>query len=96
MTLHCLYRLPDSPTAARLLAQLGATDVVLLLGEAVVLARDSHPELATWVASGARLYALTDDLSAYGIDTPAPEVRAASYADWVSLSEACATQTAWH
>ena len=96
MTLHCLYRAPNSPTANRLLEQVAAGDLVLLLGEAVILARETHPELASWVAAGATLYALRDDLAAHGVAALAPEVTAADFADWVALSERCVTQVAWH
>lgn len=96
MNLHCLYRMPDSPTALRLLEELSPGDIVLLLGEAVVLARESNPALAEWVATGARLHALDDDIAAYGIGASAPEVSPVSYADWVALSEQCNTQRAWH
>jgi sulfur relay protein TusB/DsrH len=96
MTLHCLYRTPDSPTALRLLQQLLPGDVVVLLAESVVLARESNPALAEWVATGARLHALDDDLLAHGVSKPAPEVSSVSYLDWLSLSEQCTTQIAWH
>jgi sulfur relay protein TusB/DsrH len=96
MNLHCLYRTPDSPAALRLLEELSPADTVLLLGEGVVLARESNPALAEWVATGARLHVLDDDMAAYGIDAPAPEVSPLSYADWVALSEQCNTQRAWH
>ncbi|EED33032.1 sulfur relay protein TusB/DsrH [gamma proteobacterium NOR5-3] len=94
-TLHCLSASPGSPVARRLLTQVDGGQPVLLLGRAVILAAASHPDLPQWIASGAALYALEEDLQAYAVSEPGPGVTRASYADWVALSERYPTQTLW-
>ncbi|WP_439100468.1 sulfurtransferase complex subunit TusB [Congregibacter sp.] len=94
-TLHCLSCTPRSPAAQRLLARLEPQDPVLLLGKAVILAGESHPEIQEWVATGALLYALEADLQAYGVSALHPSVVSADYAHWVKLSENHRTQTLW-
>lgn len=95
MTLHCLYHPVDTPAAQRLLAQLGEGDAVLLLSEAVGLAQTAHPALLEWLDTGVGLYALLEDLQAYGIVQPHAAIEAIDYARWVTLSEQYATQILW-
>lgn len=94
-TLHCLCACPDSETGKRLLTQLTPAEPVLLLGKAAALAAASHPQLNYWIASGATLYALEDDLQAYAVHKPHATVTAIDYAGWVSLSERYRTQLLW-
>lgn len=94
-TLHCLSASPDSGAARRLLAQIAPGEPVLLLSRAVLLADASHPELSQWIASGAVIYALDEDLLAYAVTKEHSCVTRTSYVDWVSLSERYPTQTLW-
>ncbi len=92
MSLHCLYAGVDSPTAQRLLSVVGDGDVVLLLGEAVVLARRGESWLQDLPVPA---YALAEDLTAYGVVEPDPRVSAVDYAGWLSLAETQTNQCLW-
>jgi sulfur relay protein TusB/DsrH len=94
-TLNCLYGSAASPAAQRLLATLEDGDVVLLLGEAVSLARATHPALTDWQSRGAKIFALKEDIEAYAIIPVHASVRVLDYAGWVNLSELHRTQTLW-
>ena len=91
----CLSAAPRSAAALRLRALLQPDEPVLLLGAAVVLAASAHPQLPDWLASGARFYALEEDLQAYGVLEAHEAITPVSYADWVRLTETYATQTLW-
>lgn len=95
MSLHCLYAAPDSDAAERLRGQLSPNDCVLLLGSAVRLAAPEHPLLSSWLTLGIPLYALEDDLAAYGVSAAHAGVSTVDYAGWVSLSEAQPNQCVW-
>ncbi|WP_439107320.1 sulfurtransferase complex subunit TusB [Congregibacter sp.] len=94
-TLHCIARDPSSTSGQRLLEQLQAGDSVLLLGKAVTLAGTSHPAAPEWIATGASLHALAEDLLAYAVQDAHPAVTSIDYAGWVALSESLRTQTLW-
>lgn len=94
-SLHCLYAAPDSGAAMRLRESLASDDPVLLLDKAVTLTRATHPELANWLATGAQLYALQDDLDAYVVTDVHVGITPVSYADWVRLTERYRTQALW-
>ncbi|EAQ97924.2 sulfurtransferase complex subunit TusB [Congregibacter litoralis] len=93
--LHCLSSAPRSQAGQRLLAMLEPQDDVLLLGKAVVLAGITHPDIQEWVASGAQLHALEEDLRAYGARELHPSIVSTDYAGWVRLSENHQTQVLW-
>jgi sulfur relay protein TusB/DsrH len=94
-TLNCLYGDETSSAARSLLAALSRDDSVLILGRAVSLLRPTHPELRDWLATGAHLYALDEDLLAHGIQTPHEAVTVLNYEGWVRLTEVHRTQTVW-
>lgn len=94
-TLNCLYASETSAAAQSLLAALTSHDVVLMLGHAVSLLRPTHPELESWLATGATLYALDEDLLAHGIQAPHEAVTVLDFAGWVRLTEIHRTQTVW-
>jgi sulfur relay protein TusB/DsrH len=75
--------------------QIAPGEPVLLLSKAVLLADASHPELPQWMAAGAVIYALEEDLQAYAVINQHPSVIRTSYTDWVLLSERYPTQTLW-
>lgn len=95
MTLHCIYAAPDSPACAGLLEQVNANDSVLFLGAAVVFVRASNGVLDAWSVRCPALWALGEDLDAYGIAELHPAIRRADYARWVALSEAHPNQLLW-
>lgn len=94
-SLHCLASAPESLAGQRLLAQLEKDDPVLLNGQAVVLAAASHPSITDWLATGALIHVLKEDLLAHGITDLHSSVVSTDYAGWVSLSEIYRTQVLW-
>ncbi|WOJ95818.1 DsrH/TusB family sulfur metabolism protein [Congregibacter brevis] len=94
-SLHCIASAPLSPAGQRLLAQLEKDDPLLLTGKAVALAAASHPSITDWVATGAVIHALEEDLLAHGITDLHPSVITTDYVGWVSLTENYRTQVLW-
>lgn len=95
MTLHCLNKPVDSSAAARLHTQLQAGEALLLLGPAVRLASEHHPQLPRWLSKSLLLYALEEDLQAYAVHAVHGSVERIDYAAWVTLTEEHATQLLW-
>lgn len=95
MTLHCLYIAGDTDTLERLLATAEAGDALLLLSSAVTLARRQHPLLERWERRGGRVYALEEDLAAYGSGPLRDTLGVVDYPGWVALSARHPKQQLW-
>ena len=95
MTLHCLYTARDTQMLERLLASAESNDALLLLSSAVTLTRGHNPLLERWQRQGGRVYALEEDLAAYGSDQPHETFEVVNYAGWVALSTRHPKQQVW-
>ncbi|GAB5415837.1 MAG: hypothetical protein Cons2KO_34400 [Congregibacter sp.] len=93
--LHTLNKPVDSAVAERLLDELDRSDAVLLLGQAVTLSGQGPEALAPWLQCGAKLYALIEDVQAYGVEAKCDAVELVDYAGWVTLSERYALHRHW-
>ena len=89
MTLHCVYAV-SALRDGTLTRALNDGDCVLLLGYAVV-ATDAHELLPATT----RLYALAEDLDAYGVDSTNAALERIDYDGWVALSSELTTQQLW-
>lgn len=93
MTLHCIYS-GSVLSQPGFLEQLGEDDALLLLGSAVYLAaHDKVGPKAFPVALA--LYALDEDLQAYGITSLSNGVTPIDYDGWVQLSTTHSAQQVW-
>ena len=95
MTLHCLYIARDTQMLERLLASAESGDALLLLSSAVTLARGHNPLLERWQRQGGRVYALEEDLAAYGSDRQHETFEVVDYPGWVALSIRHPKQQVW-
>ena len=95
MTLHCLYTARDTQMLERLLASAESGDALLLLSSAVTLARGHSPLLERWQRQGGRVYALEEDLAAYGSDQQHETLDVVDYPGWVALSIRHSRQQVW-
>lgn len=95
MTLHCLYIAGDTDTLERLLATAESGDALLLLSSAVTLAHRHNPLLERWERQGGRVYALEEDLAAYGSGQRHDTLGVVDYLGWVALSARHPKQQLW-
>ena len=95
MTLHCLYIARDTQMLERLLASAESGDALLLLSSAVTLARGHSPLLERWQRQGGRVYALEEDLAAYGSGQQHETFEVVDYPGWVALSTRHPKQQVW-
>ena len=95
MILHCVYAAPSAMPPPALLAIAAPGDAVLLLGSAVLAARRGHTASEKWAADDLHLYALKEDLNAYGVTELSDSFTATDYAGWLQLSEAHPLQRVW-
>jgi len=95
MTLHCCYAPHGSATAKRLLAVVVPGDGVLFLGQAVLATSDKLDFLSPWVECNLALYALAEDVAAYGLRSTHEAVDVIDYEKWVDLMARYEQQQIW-
>ena len=95
MTLHCLYTAKDTQMLERLLTSAESGDALLLLSSAVTLTRGHNPLPERWQRQGGRVYALEEDLAAYGSDQRHETIEVVNYPGWVALSIRHPKQQVW-
>jgi tRNA 2-thiouridine synthesizing protein B len=96
MMLHTLSGAPDTSASRDCLAHLGSDDALMLLGDGVYNALDSTRAYSDLKNSGARLYALQQDVDAAGIAGRLGEIKLCDIDEFVSLSERYNKQMAWY
>lgn len=90
MTLHCIYSPSALSSGSQARDVMSDGDAVLLLGSAVALAGS---DIA--IPTGVRLFALAEDLDAYGIVDSVEQITRVDYDGWVALTRDHYTQQVW-
>lgn len=102
MLLHTVNLLPADARCLDCIAQLAPADAVLFLGRGLHWAAAADEQLAPWHASGARLFALREELAALGPADPASDahrstgvIQLIEQQDFLRLVLECSAQRAW-
>jgi sulfur transfer complex TusBCD TusB component (DsrH family) len=102
MLLHTVNLLPADARCLDCIAQLAPADAVLFLGRGLHWAGAGDDRLAPWHASGARLFALREELAALGLADATSEaghsagvIQLIAQDDFLSLVLECTAQRAW-